>query len=170
MLTGSIKSSSSLKSSVRPRYKVADGISYVQEADKSSWSNTEDEAHRSSQKDKEGINSISGQNSKTAKVKNSVTLHPRQGAWVYLVEEPWQVSGNDFIFPILFNTIVEKNLFASKFSLRAGVLRSPAIYMINHNNDIFVQMKRGESLGKLVNLMVRNENGRISTREGEARE
>jgi len=100
-------------------------------------------------------------------VKNSVTLHPGQGAWVYLVEEPWQVSGNVFIFPNLFNTIVEKNLFASKFSLRAGVLRSPAIYMINHNNDIFVQMKKDKSLGKLVNLMVRSENRRISTREGE---
>ena len=131
-----------------------------------SWSDTEDEADRSSQKVKEGINTVSGQNSKIAKVKNSVTLYPGEGAWVYLVEEPWQVSGNDFIFPILFNTIVEKNLFASKFSPRAGVLRSPAIYMINCNNDIFVQMKRGESLGKLVSLMVRNENGQISTREG----
>ena len=88
-------------------------------------------------------------------MKNSVALHPGQGAWVYLTEESKQVSGNDFIFPILFNTIIEKNLFASKFSPRAGVLRSPAIYMINHNNDIFVQLKRGESLGKLVSLMVR---------------
>ena len=32
------------------------------------------------------------------------------------------------------------------------MLRSPAIYMINHNNDIFVQVKRGESLGKLIDL------------------
>jgi len=37
--------------------------------------------------------------------------------------------------------------------------------MINHNNDIFVQMKRGESLGKLVSLMVKNENRRVNTRE-----
>ena len=103
-------------------------------------------------------------------MKNSVTLHPGQGAWIYLVEEPWQISGNDFIFPILFNTIVEKNLFASKFSPRVGVLRSPAIYMINHNNDIFVQMKRGKSLGKLVSLMVRNETGWSCTREGGVRE
>ena len=135
-------------------------------ADESSWSDTEDEADRSSQKVKEGINTILGQNSKIAKVKDSVTLNPGQGTWLYLVEEPWQVNGNGFIFPILFNTIVEKNLFASKFSPRAGVLRSPAIYMINQNNDIFVQMKKGESLGKLVSPMVRNENERISTREG----
>ena len=135
-------------------------------ADESSWSDTEDEADRSSQKVKEGINTILGQNSKIAKVKDSVTLNPGQGTWLYLVEEPWQVNGNGFIFPILFNTIVEKNLFASNFSPRAGVLRSPAIYMINQNNDIFVQMKKGESLGKLVSPMVRNENERISTREG----
>ena len=102
--------------STRTRYEVADGSSYVQEADESSWSDTEDEADRSNQKVQEGINTISGQTSKIAKLKSSVTLHPEQGAWVYLVEEPWQVNGNDFIFPILFNTIIEKNLFASKFS------------------------------------------------------
>ena len=84
---------------------------------------------------------------------------------MHLVEGSWQNNKNDFLFPILFNTIVEKNLFASKFSPLAGVSRSPAIYMINHNNDIFVQMKRGESLEKLVSLMVKNENRRVSTRE-----
>ena len=103
-------------------------------------------------------------------MKNSVALHPGQGAWVYLTEEPEQVSGNDFIFPILFNTIVEKNLFSSKFSPRAGMIHSPAIYMINHINDIFVQFSRGESLGKLVSLMVKNENGQINTREGGVQE
>ena len=85
----------------------------MQGADDSSWSDTEDEADKSSNKVKEGINTISGQKSKIAKVKNSVTLHPGQGAWVYLEENPGQVSGDDFIFPILFNTIIEKNLFAS---------------------------------------------------------
>ena len=163
MQSESIKSSSSVKSSVRTRYKLADGSRYVQEAEESSLSYTEDEAERSSQKVKEGNNTISGKNSKIAKVKNSVTL---QGAWVHLVEEPWQISWNDFMFPILFNTIVEKNFFASKFSPRVGVSCLPAIYIITHNNDIFVQMKRGESLGKLVSLMVRSENGQISTREG----
>ena len=103
-------------------------------------------------------------------MKNSVTLHPGPWAWVYLEEDPGQVSGDDFIFPILFNTIVEKNLFASKFPFRAGVLRSPAIYMINHNNDIFVQVKKGESVGKLISLMVKCESRRTSTGEGGARE
>ena len=170
MQTGSIIKSSSIRSSVRTRCKVANQSSYEQGAYESSWSDTEDEADRSSNKVKEGINTFSGQKSKIAKVKNSVTLHPGQGAWVYLAEESEQVSGNDFIFPVLFNTIIEKNLFPSKFSPRAGVLCLPAIYMINHNNDIFVQMKKGESVGKLVSLMVRNENGQINTREEGVRE
>ncbi len=76
----------------------------------------------------------------------------------------------DFIFPVLFNTIVEKNLFASKFSPRAGVLRSPAIYMINHNNDIFVQVKKGESVGKLISLTVMGESRHPATRASGARE
>ena len=168
--TGSIKSRGSIRSSVRTRYKVADQSSYVQGADESSWSDTEDEADRGSNKVKEGINTISGQKSRIAKVKNSVTLYPGQGTWVYLEENQGQVNGDDFIFPILFNTIVEKNLFASKFSPRAGVLRSPAIYMINHNNDIFVQVKKGESLGKLISLSVRYESRQTSIREGGVRE
>ena len=73
-------------------------------------------------------------------------------------------------FPILFNTVVEKNIFASKFSPRAGVLRLPAIYMINHNNDIFVQMKRGEIVGKLVSLMVKYESKQPVTRGVGAKE
>ena len=142
----------------------------MQGADDSSWSDTEDEADRSSGKVKEGINTISGQKSRIAKVKNSVTLHPGQGAWVYLAKEPEQDSGNDFIFPVLFNTIIEKILFASKYSPRAGVLRSPAIYMINHNNDIFVQVKKGESMGKLISLVVKNENRHPVTKEEGAEE
>ena len=51
--TGSIKSSSSLRSSVRPRYRVANQSNYVQGAEESSWSDTEDEADRSSNKVKE---------------------------------------------------------------------------------------------------------------------
>ena len=42
--------------------------------------------------------------------------------------------------------------------------------MINHNNDTFVQVKKGESMGKLISLMVKNENGQINTREGGVQE
>ena len=164
MQTGSIINSSNLKSNVSSRKEVANV------ADDSSWGSTEDEAEKSSARVREGINTFSGQKSRIAKVKKSVTLHPGQGTWVYLEENQGQVNGDDFIFPILFNTIVEKNLFASKFSPRAGVLRSPAIYMMNHNNDIFVQVKKGESVGKLISLMVKNENGQINTREGGVQE
>ena len=43
---------------------------------------------------------------------------------------------------------MEKCLFASKFSPWAGVSHSPAIFIINHSNDIFVQLKRGLKPGK----------------------
>ncbi len=89
---GSIKSRGSIRSSIRTRYKVTDQSSYVQGADESSWSDTEDEADRCSNKVKEGINTISGQKSRIAKVKKSVTLHPGQGAWVYLEESHEQVN------------------------------------------------------------------------------
>ena len=67
-------------------------------------------------------------------------------------------------------TLLLKNLFASKFSPRAGVLRSPAIYIINHNNDIFVQVKKGESVGKLISLPVKYESKQPITEEGGAAE
>ena len=74
--TGSIKTSSSLKSSVKTKYEVANQGSFVRGADNSSWSDTEDETDKSSDRVKEGINTISGQKTKIAKVKSTVTLHP----------------------------------------------------------------------------------------------
>ena len=50
------------------------------------------------------------------------------------------------------------------------MLRSPAINMINHNNDIFVQMKKGESMVKLVSLMVKYESKQPVIRGEGARE
>ena len=114
MQTGSIISSSSARSSIRNKYLVVEISKNEQEAEESSWSDTEDEAEKNSQKDKEGINIISGQNSKIAKVKNSVTLRPGQGAWVHLIEGSWQNFENDFVFPVLFNTIVEKKVICFK--------------------------------------------------------
>jgi len=65
--------------------------------------------------------------------------------------------GISSFFQFCLTLLLKKIFFALKFSPRAGVLLSPAIYMINHNNDIFVQMKKGESVGKLVTLMVKYE-------------
>jgi len=45
---------------------------------------------------------------------------------------------------------------------------SPAIYMIKHNN-IFVQMKKSESVGKLVSLMVKYESKQPAIRGGGAK-
>ena len=119
------------------RHKVAETVRNVQEEEESSWSDTKDEAEKSSKVGKEGINVISNQSPKIEKVKDTVTLGPGQGEWVHLIEEPWQNVKNVFFFPLLFNTIVEKCLFASKFSPRAGVSRSPAIFMINQMMSLF---------------------------------
>ena len=159
------ESRSSVRSSVMSRHKVAETVRNVQEAEESSWSDTEDEVEKSSQVGKEGINVISNQSSKIAKVKDTVTLPPGQGEWVHLIEEPWQNLKNVFFFPVLFNTIVEKCLFASKLSPWAGVSRSPAIFMINHTNDVFVQLKRGESLGRLISLVVQERASLEGTRQ-----
>jgi len=43
--------------------------------------------------------------------------------------------------------------------------------MISHNNDIFVQVKKGESVGKLmISLSVKYESRRPATRAGGAEE
>ena len=74
-----------------------------------------------------------------------------------------------FLYPAVFNSIIECNLMISKFSPQAGALRSPAIYNFN-DNDIFVQMKKGESLGKLVNLTVKQESKQPAIKGGGAKE
>ena len=40
--------------------------------------------------------------------------------------------------------------------------------MINHNNDIFVQVKRGESLGKLIDLRMESAGRQPVIEEGGA--
>ena len=85
------------------------------------------------------------------KVKNTVTLQPRQGKWIPLSCNLSQRCDSQFLYPVLFNTIVKCNLVASKFSPQAGDLLSPAVYIFN-NNNIFVQVRKGESLGKIIQL------------------
>ena len=80
------------------------------------------------------MNVILGQNLKIAKVKNTVTLQPRQGKWIPLSCNFSHRKDNEFLFPVLFNTIVERNLLASKFSPQAGASRSCAIYIIFPGN------------------------------------
>ena len=59
---------------------------------------------------------------------------------------------------MLFNTLIEHNLIASKISPQAGASRSCSIYIIN-NNDIFVEVKRGESLGRIISLEIQGNPG-----------
>ena len=60
------------------------------------------------------------------------------------------------IFSVI-NTIFERNLVVFKFSPQTWVLRSPAMYILN---DIFVQVERGESLGRIISLEMQGGAGR----------
>ena len=161
--TGSIKSSKSVesrKSSSSIRYQVEPQVEdQVDQGEESGWSDTDNE------KEGGGVNVILGQKLRIAKAKNSVVLQPRQGKWIPLDCNFDHRDKNEFLFPVLFNTLIERNLMASKFSPQAGASRSCAIYIINCN-DIFVQVKRGESLGQIISLQMQGEQG---TRRGEGR-
>ena len=58
-----------------------------------------------------------------------------------------------FLYPVVFNSIIEFNLMISKFSLQAGALRSTVIYHFN-DNDVFVQFRKGDGVTWLVNLEI----------------
>ena len=104
------------------------------------------------------MNVILGQNLRIAKAKNTVILQPRQGRWIPLSCNFDHRKNNEFLFPVLFNTLIERNLIASKTSPQAGASRSCAIYIVN-NKDIFVQVKKGESLGRVISLEMQGNPG-----------
>jgi len=115
------------------------------------WTDNEDEGEKG--KEKGGINAIKGKLSMLAKAKDTVRLAAGEGKWIPIVCEIDHRKQNDYFVPVLLNTVIERNLLASKFSPQAGISRTPAIYVINsNNNNIFVQVKRGETLGKLLRL------------------
>ena len=80
------------------------------------------------------------------------------GKWVYVDYGSQMYQPGEYLQPMLLNTIVERNLRESKFSQRARNKKSPAVYIIN-TNDFFVQLKRGETLGTLVQLRANLEDG-----------
>ena len=90
-----------------------------------------------------------------ATVKNTVTLQPRMGEWIPIDCNLNNKNNNDFLYPVVFNSIIERNLMLFKFSTQAGALRSPAIYIFNNTNDVFVQFRMGDSVAGLVNLKIR---------------
>ena len=61
---------------------------------------------------------------------------------------------NDFLYPVVFNSIIAHNPIISKFSPQAGATCSPAIYMFN-NNDVFVQVRKGDCVARLISLDIR---------------
>ena len=121
------------------------------------WTDNEEE-EREKKGERGGINAIRGNMSMLAKAKDTVRLAAGEGKWIPIVCEINQRKQNDYFVPVLLNTVIERKLLASKFSPQAGISRTPAIYVINaNNNDIFVKVKRGETLGKLLNLTIGEE-------------
>ena len=92
------------------------------------------------------------------RVSESCEIKPREGKWIYVNYDSKMSEKGEYLQPCLLNTIVERNLYESKFSPRAGNKKIPAIYIIN-TNDFFVQLKRGETLGTLVRLRANQEDG-----------
>ena len=97
-----------------------------------------------------GVNVIR-KRKRVMKTSEACVFKPQEGKWVYIDYNPQLCKAGEYLQPMLFNTIVERNLRESKFSPRAGDKKSPAIYIIN-TNDFFVQLRRGETLGTLVRL------------------
>ena len=89
-----------------------------------------------------------------AKVKNTLTLQPGAGEWIPVNCKLNNKYNNDFLYPAVFNSIINRNLMISKFSPQAGATRSPAIYVYNSNN-FFVQTRKGDSVARLISLEVR---------------
>ena len=89
----------------------------------------------------------------------------RQGKWIPVsVRNLNRKRNNDFLIPVLLNTIIEQNLVVYNFSPKAGGLHSSSMYMIN-NNDIFMQVRKGETLVRLVSLETQGKRrGRGQTR------
>ena len=92
------------------------------------------------------------------KVSETCSIKFKEGKWIYVNYGSENVKPEEYLQPMLLNTIIKQNLHESKFSPRAGSKKAPAIFMIN-TNDFFVQLRRGETLGTLVQLRT-NEEGR----------
>ena len=170
---GSIKINKSLCVDKKSRYSVGNRSASRQgsrevEGESSSWTDSEDDID---ERKEGGIHVIGKRKILIAKVEKTVVIQPRQGKWIPVsVDNLNRKNKDDFLIPVLLNTIIERNLVVSKFSPQAGALRSPSMYMIN-NNDIFMQVRKGETLARLVSLEMRGgdeaENGPERTRERE---
>ena len=105
-------------------------------------------------RDKGGIHVIRDKSTLVAKIKDTMTLQPRTGKWIPVNCKLDSKSNNNFLYPIIFNSFIERNVIISKFSPQAGATRSPALYMYN-SNDFFVQVRKGDSVARMISLEVR---------------
>ena len=156
---GSIKINKTLCVDRRTRYSVENRSASRQESrdggECSSWTDSEDNIDK---RKEGGIHVMGKRKVLIAKVEKTVVIQPRQGKWIPVsVDNLNRKNNNEFLVPVLLNTIIERNLVVSKFSPQAGALRSPSMYMIN-NNDIFMQVRKGETLARLVSLEIRDRN------------
>ena len=94
----------------------------------------------------------------------SCEIKPREGKWIHVSSDSEKCQLGEYLQPMLLNTVVERNLYESKFSSRAGNKKIPPIYMIN-SNDYFVQLQRGETLGLLVRLRANSRRADRAERE-----
>ena len=124
------------------------------------WTDNEDD---NQDRDKGGIHVIGEKSTLVAKIKDTMTLQPRTGKWIPVNCKLASGSNNNFLYPIIFNSFIERNIIISKFSPQAGATRSPAIYMYN-SNDFFVQVRKGDSVARLISLEVKDR-GRAEDRQ-----
>ena len=170
--TGSIKINKSLCVDKRTRYSVENRSASRQgskdRGESSSWRDSEDNIDK---RKVGGIHVIGKRKVLIAKVRKTVVIQPRQGKWIPVsVDNLNRKNNTDFFISLLLNTIIERNLIVSKFSPppQAGALLSPSMYMIN-NNDIFMQVIKGETLAMLGSLEARGgERARRDKRPGNA--
>ena len=116
------------------------------------WTDNEDD---NQDRDRGGIHVIKDKSTLVAKIKDTMTLQPRTGKWIPVNCKLDSKSNNNFLYPIIFNSFIERNVLISKFSPQAGATRSPAVYMYN-SNDFFVQVRKGDSVARLISLEVKD--------------
>ena len=71
------------------------------------------------------------------KVSETCEIKSKEGKWVYVDDGLQMNQPGEYLQPMLLNTVVERNLYESQFSPRAGNKKMPVIYIIN-TNDFFV--------------------------------
>ena len=125
--TGSIKTVGRTESrKSRSRSKSGDRSESRTRWEEGLWTDNEEEEGKK-KGEGGGINAIKGKMSMLAKARDTVRLAAGEGRWIPIVCEINHRKQNDYFVPVLLNTVIERNLLASKFSPQAGISCTPAI-------------------------------------------